>query len=216
MLKDTLMFVDNGFFKLVKDHFEKQSGKKKKLLQTFRNICKKENLNLKHLFFYTAPPYQSEMPTEKEKTLIRNYKHLLNFLKYKKWITIREGRCQRLKIDGEYIYKQKGVDILISIDLLEVGNKYPNVKEIILIACDSDFVPLIKSVQEKGIKVVLYTYFERKRGSQFSRYNELLNSCSKWVKLNESYFEDTEILKKEQKSKKQENRQTKEIKKQNV
>ena len=43
-MEGTIIFVDNGFFGLVKKHF---SNKKKKYLQTFRNICKKENLNLK-------------------------------------------------------------------------------------------------------------------------------------------------------------------------
>jgi len=171
------------FFKLVKREIEIKSKTKKKLLQTFRNICEKENLNLKHLFFYTAPPYQSEIQTKEEKTLMKNYKYLLKILKHKRWITIREGRCQRLKIEGRFIYKQKGVDILVSMDLMEVINKYPKIKKIILIACDSDFVPVIKNIQEKGIKVILYTYFNRKRNSPFSRYNELLNICSKWAKL---------------------------------
>ncbi len=191
-MNDALIFVDNGFFKLVKKEFEDKTGKKKKFLQTFRNICKKEKLNLKHLFFYTAPPYQSEIPVEKEKNLMKNYRYLLAILKHKKWITVREGRCQRLKIDGKYKYAQKGVDILISIDLMEVQNKFPNIKELILIACDSDFVPLIQNIMSKDIKVILYTYFERKRDSPFSRYNELLQVCTKWVKLNESYFEDSE------------------------
>jgi len=65
-MEETLVFVDNGFFKLVKDYFEKQSKKKKKLLQTFRNICKKEGLDMKHLFFYYSPPYQSENPSLKK------------------------------------------------------------------------------------------------------------------------------------------------------
>lgn len=26
----------------------------------------------------------------------------------------------------------------------------------------------------------------------FSRYNELLKTCSKWIKLNETYFDDSE------------------------
>lgn len=202
-MRDTLLFVDNGFFKLVKKEFEKRAGKKKKFLQTFRNICKNENLNIRHLFFYTAPPFQSEKPTEKEKELKRRYGHLMFFLRHKKWITVKEGRCQRLKIDGKFEYRQKGVDILISIDLMEIKSKFPDIQEIILIACDSDFVPLIKNVIEKGVKVTLYTYFERKRGSPFSRYNELLKAASRWVKLDESYFEDAEEAKR--KTKEEEN-----------
>ena len=43
LMEDTVMFVDDGFFGLVKKHLQKKTGRDKKYLQTFRNICKKEN-----------------------------------------------------------------------------------------------------------------------------------------------------------------------------
>ena len=113
----------------------------------------------------------------------------------KRWATFREGRCQRLRVDGEYIYRQKGVDILIVVDLMRFERKFPGVRKIILIICDSDFVPAIKQLIREGIDVILYTYFERKRGSPFSRYNELLNACSKWVKFKSADFEDATDIK---------------------
>jgi len=76
-MEDTLIFVDDGFFGLVKKHFQKTDGKEKRYLQTFRNICKKENLNLKHLFVYTCPPYQSPNPTQKEDFLMSRYQNPL-------------------------------------------------------------------------------------------------------------------------------------------
>ena len=45
-MERTLVFVDDGFFGLVKKNFQTLDGKPKKYLQTFRNICKKENLSL--------------------------------------------------------------------------------------------------------------------------------------------------------------------------
>jgi len=72
---------------------------------------------------------------------------------------------------------------------MQIKNNYQKVKKIILIACDSDFVPLIKILQENNIEVILYTYFDRKRNSPFSRYNELLKSCNKWVKLKSEDFD---------------------------
>ena len=187
MNEDTLIFVDDGFFRLLKKHFERKSGKKK-LLKTFRNICANEKLNLRHLFFYSAPPYQSRGLSEKENKLKKDYDLIRKMVSGKKWATFREGRCQRLKFDGEYKYIQKGVDILLVIDLMRFEKKFPNVKKIILIACDSDFVPAINRLTSEGIEVVLYTYFDRKRGSRFSRYNELLDVCSKWVKLKSEDF----------------------------
>lgn len=64
-MENTLVFVDDGFFGLLKKHFQKESGKDKKYLQTFRNICKKENLNLKHLFIYTALLIKVQNQTKK-------------------------------------------------------------------------------------------------------------------------------------------------------
>ena len=93
-MDDTLIFVDDGFFGLVKKHFQKKEGKSKKYLQVFRNICKKEGLNLKHLFIYSAPPYQSPKPTPQESFLTSKYNNMMKMLKKKKWITVREGRCQ--------------------------------------------------------------------------------------------------------------------------
>lgn len=191
-MEDTIVFVDDGFFGLVKRHLQKRTGKNLSYLQTFRNICKKENLNLKHLFIYTCPPYQSPKPTEKEDFLMSKYQNMTKMLRKKKWATLREGRCQRLKIDGKFDYCQKGVDALVIMDMYDSKETYPDVKKIILIASDSDFVPVIERMKQKGIEIIVYTYFDRKRGSRFSTSNQLLKVASRWVKMDESYFENEE------------------------
>lgn len=191
-MEDTLIFVDDGFFGLVKKHFQKEDGKPKKYLQTFRNICKKENLNLKHLYIYTAPPYQSQTPTKKEDFLMSRYQGMTKMLRKKKWITLREGRCQKIINDqGKEEFYQKGIDALIILDMYDIKENYPDIKKITLIASDSDFVPLIKRMKEKGVEIILYTYFDKLRNSKFSTSNHLLNVVSRWVKLNKSYFENS-------------------------
>ena len=191
-MEEPLVFVDDGFFGLVKSYFQKEDGKNKRYLQTFRNICKKENLSLKRLFVYTAPPYQSSNPTKKEDFLMSRYQNMTMMLKRKKWIVLREGRCQKIinKGGGEE-FSQKGIDALIILDMYDIKENYPNIKKIILIASDSDFVPVIERMKQKGFEVILYTYFDRKRDSRFSTSNHLLKVASKWVKLNENYFDDS-------------------------
>ena len=189
-MKDTLVFVDDGFFGLVKKHFSKEGGKSKKYLQTFRNICEKENFNLKHLFIYTAPPYQSPRPTKKEDFLMRNYQNMTKMLRKKKWITLQEGRCQKyINNLGKDDFRQKGVDALIIMDMYDVKENYPEIKKIILIASDSDFVPVIERMKKKGFEVIIYTYFDRERKSKFSTSNHLLKVASKWEKLTKEDFE---------------------------
>jgi len=189
-MEDTLIFVDDGFFGLVKKHFQKEDGKPKKYLQTFRNICKKENLNLKHLFIYTAPPYQSPKPTEKEGFLMSRYQNMTKMLRKKKWISLKEGRCQRVLNEyGEFEYYQKGVDALVIMDMYEIKDDYPYIKKIILIASDSDFVPLIDRMKQKGFEIIIYTYFDRIRNSRFSTSNQLLRVASRWERLTNEYFQ---------------------------
>ena len=187
--KNTLIFVDDGFFGLVKKHFQKKN-KKIRYLQTFRNVCKKEKLNLKHVFIYTAPPYQSPKPTRKENFLMSNYQNMTRMLRKKNWITLREGRCQRIINEkGKHDFRQKGVDALIIRDLFDIENKYPKIKKIIMLASDSDFVPVIERMKEKGFEIILYTYFDRERGSRFSTSNHLLKVASRWEKLKKEDFE---------------------------
>lgn len=189
-MEDVLMFVDDGFFGLVKKHFSRKGGKPNKYLQSFRNICKKENSNLKHLYIYTAPPFQSPIPTKKENFLMSRYQNMTRMLRRKKWITLREGRCQKyINKKGEEDFCQKGVDALVIMDMYDIKEIYPEIKKIILIASDSDFVPVIKRIKQKGFEVVLYTYFDRKRKSKFSTSNYLLKVASRWIKLTSGDFE---------------------------
>ena len=189
-MADTLVFADDGFFGLVKKHFQKEEGKPKKYLQTFRNICKKETLELKHLYVYTAPPYQSPKPTKKEDFMMSKYQNMTKMLRRKKWVTLREGRCQKiLNEDGTFEYYQKGVDALVIMDMYDIKDNYPNIKKIILIASDSDFVPVIERMKQKGFEVIVYTYFDRQRNSRFSTSNHLLRVASKWVRLKSEDFE---------------------------
>ena len=133
-MENTLIFVDDGFFGLVKKNFQEESGKPKKYLQSFRNICKKENLNLKHLYIYTAPPYQSSKPNKIETRMMSKYQSMTKMLRKKKWITLREGRCQKtINEKGKVVYKQKGVDALIILDMYDIKENFQNVSKIVFL-----------------------------------------------------------------------------------
>lgn len=199
-MEDCLIFVDRGFFKLIKKEFEIKTKTKKKFLQTFRNICKNENLNLKHLFVYDAPPFQSRIPTCLENTLKKKYDNIKKMLDKKKWATVREGRCQKIFNNKNVKFNQKGVDSWIVVDMCLFKKDFPEINKIILISSDSDFAPIINLIKNKmNINVILYTYFDNNRKGRFHRSNHLINVVSKWEKLKEEDFEDafeiTEISK---------------------
>jgi len=123
-----------------------------------------------------------------------NYDSFVQKLNKNNKVTIREGRCQRLKIDGKYVYKQKGVDTFLIMDLMDLPLEHSEIKQVILIASDSDFVPVINRLKKLGISVILYTYFERDRKSKFSTSNKLLKTVTKYVKLKKEDFQECKLI----------------------
>ncbi len=84
-------------------------------------------------------------------------------------------------------YAQKGVDVLLSIDLVRKASK--SIKNFILVACDTDFVPAIIDIRKNDkVKVILY-YFKSK-DSKFSMSDHILSVCDKKVMLKSEDFQN--------------------------
>ena len=73
-----------------------------------------------------------------------------------------------------------GVSSVLQLLINNTKTNVGNIKKIIFISSDSDFVPVIKNLEEKGIKTILYTYYEKKRDTNFSRSNYLIKSVNKY------------------------------------
>jgi len=187
-MEKILVMIDAGFLSKVSHELGEGHYFKYDLLQFSKNLCGKFGVIFKHLFFYNAPPYQSTNPNSNQKKRKEEYDSFTSKLNRNDCVTIREGRCQRIKNNGAYVYKQKGVDTLLTMDLMEIPIEYPKIKQIILIASDSDFVPVIQKLRKRGIEVILYTYFDRVRNSNFSRSNELIKSVKRYIKLKKEDF----------------------------
>lgn len=188
MPEEVLFFIDAGFLSKLSKYLGGDKYIKFKINNFVKNLSSKYNWGIKKIFFYTAPPFQSNYPSQNEIKRKENYDKFKNSL-IKENIVFREGRVQRLKIDGNFEYKQKGVDTLLTIDLSHIKEDYPDVKKIILISSDTDFAPILTDLKKRNIEILLFTYFDRKRKSQFSLSNHLLNSCSRWIKLTKEDFE---------------------------
>lgn len=79
-MEETLVFIDEGFL----DKLTKRLGDGKRLkFEKFnfaKRIAEKQNLICKHLFYYTAPPFQSENPSEKERIMREGYDKFISML----------------------------------------------------------------------------------------------------------------------------------------
>ena len=185
------MFIDAGFISKLSKYFGKGTYLKNNIFNLSKIFSKKEDLYCKHIFYYTAPPFQSSKPTKDENRRKENYDNFIKKLSENKFITIREGRCQRIINKKKIEYHQKGVDTFLTMDLMTVPIKHQKIKKIILTACDSDFVPVIKNLDDLGIKTILFTYFDKKRWSNFSTSNELMQIVSKYISITKKDFDDS-------------------------
>lgn len=193
-MENTIVFIDAGFLSKLSKHLGKGRYLVFDIIKFALNISNKQNLNCKHIFYYTAPPFQSDKPTNEENKRKENYDKFIRKLAKNNEITIREGRCQRImNRDGKIDYNQKGVDTLMTMDLMSIPLHHKEIKKVILIACDSDFVPIIKHLRELNLKIILYTYYDRNRKSLFSTSNQLIKSVSKYKILSKKDFDEAPL-----------------------
>lgn len=187
-MKKTLVFIDAGFLSKLSKYFGKGKYLKFDIIKSSRRLAKKQDLGVKRIYYYTAPPFQSSKSNEDERKRREKYDHFIGKLPGNGMITIREGRCQKIVEGGKATYHQKGVDTLLTMDLMNVPIRHKEVSKIILIACDSDFVPVIKNLEDLGVKTLLYIYFDKRRNSNFSTSNQLIDCVSEHVQLKKSDF----------------------------
>ena len=183
-MDETILFIDGGYLSFISKFFGKGKPIKYKIEKFAVNIAKSKNLFCKQIYYYTAPPYQSPNPAEEENERKANYDRFITKLKeVKPKIIVREGRCQ--KIDNTF--QQKGVDTLMTMDLLRIPKK-TEIKNIIILTSDTDFVPIIKDLSDDGINVILAYFTDKKRKSAFSLSNHLWKACRNKIIIKREHF----------------------------
>ncbi len=80
--------------------------------------------------------------------------------------------------DYYYDLKQKGVDIMIGVDIASLAYKRL-VQQIVLVSGDSDFVPAAKVARREGIDFVLDPMFNHIQPSLFEHIDGLHSTCPK-------------------------------------
>ena len=110
--KNALIFIDAGYLSKLSKYFGKGKYLKLDIIKFANYLAIKQGLWCKHIFYYTAPPFQSSKPTKAEIKLKAGYDSFIDKLRNKS-ITVREGRLQKI---GKK-FTQKGVDTWLTMDL---------------------------------------------------------------------------------------------------
>jgi len=187
-MSDTIVFIDGGYLSFISKFFGKGKPLKFKVEVFAKNLAKSSGLNCKKIYFYTAPPYQGSNSTDDENKRKASYDRFILKLK-EVGIIIREGRCQKINNN----YQQKGVDTLLTIDLLRIP-RLEGISDVIVLTSDTDFVPIIADLSQDGINVILAYFSDKKRKSGLSLSNHLWRVCKDRIQVKKEHFENSAMM----------------------
>src|ERR1700722_18461441 len=96
-------------------------------------------------YYYDAPPWQDDPPAPAESTRFANRQRFFQSLRQLPKFEVREGRCARSwdRAGNTWRFEQKRVDVLFSVDLVNLASK-GKIERAILLTGDSDFLPAVE------------------------------------------------------------------------
>jgi len=180
-MKECIVFIDGAYLSLISKFLGNGKHLRFDIKKFAESLAEKEGFQCKKIFYYICPPFQETPPTDEQERRKAGYDKFISKLDFV-GINIREGRCQMINEK----YSQKGVDVLLSIDLIRNAK---GVNNFLLIACDTDFVPAIKDIREKD-KINMILYYFKEKISIFSMSDHILSVCDKCVRLSRKDFEN--------------------------
>ena len=116
-----------------------------------------EPLDLLRTHYYHCLPYQSSPPTDEQQERFKGKRRFFDALTRLDRFQVRLGRLvfQGQTDQGKPIYQQKGVDLMLGLDLALLSSKH-RVTHAALVAGDGDFVPAVKIAKREGIVMHLF------------------------------------------------------------
>ncbi len=133
-------------------------------------------------YYYDSLPYVSEVPTDDETERFTRKERWLHAIEHVPQMDVRLGRVA-MREDGTVV--QKRVDVLLAMDMVRVAYKHL-ADVVVLVAGDSDYVPLVEDVKAEGLLVDLVY-------SEGSIHGDLLRACDRRHPLNWDLVEEVRM-----------------------
>lgn len=159
----TILFIDGeNFLHKIEDVLKKESGSKftetvnLDFNKLFLNPLK--GLDISRKIFYAAKLHFNPETPKKSQEFIRTQRKLINNLKNQKFEFVMAGNVRGQKIGTSMVFREKGVDVKIAVDLVSLACD-GKLKTAILCSSDSDLQPAIAEVRRRGVEII-YLGFE--------------------------------------------------------
>lgn len=184
---ETILMIDGENFKKKISRIIKNSINKKVVWGNFdfkKLIEEKTGTSPKQTKFYGARIKEYKESLDTSQRLIQEQRALKNHLAKQGVTMILTGQVRRQKDSvgpGNYLFKEKGVDVKIAVDLICAACD-KTAAHVILASSDSDLQPAVREARKRGLKI---TYL----GFQNSPNRGLMHTCSNVVLI-----KDQEIL----------------------
>jgi len=177
------IFVDGGYVdRVLLDEFNRTRisyGKLSQKLAAGREILR--------TYYYHCPPYQSHSPTPEERNRFSNAERFFASLNQLPRYEVRLGKLARhRRDDGSIEYKQKGVDILLAIDLVQLSAKNL-ITHAVLFASDSDYVPAIHRAKDNGVTIHLV------HGNRSNISSNLWTECDDRTQIDQAFIDSIRL-----------------------
>lgn len=106
-------------------------------------------------YYYDCMPFQSFPPTPEEAMKYSNADKFIHSLRHKPRFEVRLGRLQRVNAGSGFDFTQKGVDVMLAVDLVKMSWD-KQIDKAIVIAGDSDFLYAVQAAKDAGALTELY------------------------------------------------------------
>ena len=147
------IFLDGGYVEkvLLFDHQQPKIDFEKLV----RLMAQPDELLRAH--YYHCLPYQSNPPTEEERTRYAARHRFVTALSFLPRFEVRLGQLAYRGLDsqGEPIFQQKRVDCMVGVDMALLAGK-GKITNAAIFTGDSDIIPAIESVKREGVLVTLW------------------------------------------------------------
>lgn len=163
-MSKTVVFIDGeNFIYKVEQALKEEGIDKYKIDLTSINLNKlfKEALkgfNISRKIFYNARLHFHKDTPKKSEKLIRLQRKLRNTLINQGYEFIIAGNVRAQKVNGKVVFREKGVDVKIAVDLVSLAcDKKLDIA--ILCSSDSDLQPAVAELRKRKIEII-YLGFE--------------------------------------------------------
>lgn len=129
-------------------------------------------------YYYNCPPWQGNPPSDDDRARLSSYQAFAHRLNLLNRFVVREGRLQKI---GDR-FRQKGVDMLLAVDLLRLAYG-GRIDRMLLLTADSDFVPAIEAARDTGV-VTSLVY-----APSLNVHNSLLSAVDERLRLEPAFLE---------------------------